>query len=102
MVNNERAVQFAPFASLRGYYDLVGKEEKITCPPRMLSDDEEAKINAIISAVKKGDMLRVVYYNVDFYDTIVGVCRKIDLVNHTLTILSTEICTDDIIYAEIE
>lgn len=101
-MNNDRAVQFAPFASLRGYYDLVDQQEKFTQPRRELSEEETAKINAVLTVIKKGDMLRVVYYDTDSYRTAVGICRSINLTNRTLTVLDTLIPTDDIIYAEIE
>ncbi len=102
MVNKGRAAQFAPFDSLRGYYSMVQSQQRQTEPRRELGDEEMAKINAILTAIKKGDMLRVVYYDTDSYRTVVGICRSIDLINHTLTVLDTLIPTDDIIYAEIE
>ncbi|MBQ2819317.1 MAG: hypothetical protein IJF14_02900 [Clostridia bacterium] len=101
-MNNDRAVQFAPFDSLRGYYTMVQTQQRQTEPRRRLSEEEEAKINALLLKVKKGDMLRVSYYNIDRYETRVGVCHSIDLTNRTLTVLDTLIPTDDIIYAEIE
>ena len=89
MVNNGRAAQFAPFEQLDTSRLSEGHEEM-------------AKINAVLTAIKKGDMLRIVYYDTDSYRTIVGICRSIDLINRTLTVLDTLIPTDDIIYAEIE
>ena len=32
-MNEERAAQFAPFASLRGFYGMIDEEEKTTLTP---------------------------------------------------------------------
>ena len=95
-MNNDRAVQFAPFDSLRGYYAMVQSQERRACPRRVLSEDEEKKINALLLKVKKGDMLRVSYYKTDRYETCVGICRRIDLTNRILTVKSTDIFIKDI------
>ncbi len=68
----------------------------------MLSDDEAKKINALLLKVKKGDMLRVSYYNIDRYETTVGICNKIDLVLGKLMVLKQEIDIKDIEKIEIE
>ena len=36
----DRAVQFAPFAALKGYYECVKLQERITEPRKELSEDE--------------------------------------------------------------
>ena len=95
-MNNDRAVQFAPFDSLRGYYAMVQSQQKQTCPRRMLSEDEAKKINALLLKVKKGDMLRISYYKTDRYETMVGICRKVDLTLGILTVLNTDIPISDI------
>ena len=102
MNESDRAVQFAPFASLRGYYGMIAEQEKITQPKRELSDDECIILSQKLSGIKKGDMLRVVYYSGAGYKTAVGMCTKIDFVMHTLHVLKTEISFDSILSVESE
>ena len=81
---------------------MVQTQERQTEPRRQLSEEEEAKINALLLKVKKGDMLRLSYYNIDRYETRVGICHKIDLVLGKLTVLNREIDIKDIEKIEIE
>ena len=101
-MNNDRAVQFAPFDSLRGYYLMVQAQKSTPCPRRELDEYECSKTNDTLCHVKKGDMLRVMYYKGDRYHTAVGVCQKVDLTFGSLTVLNHHIPTEDIIYIEIE
>lgn len=102
MNNTDRAVQFAPFASLRGYYGMIKAEETVTQPFRELSEDECKKLSDTLSCIKKGDMLRVTYYGGSSYLTAVGMCTGIDLTMHTLRILKQELRFSDIVSVTLE
>ena len=97
----DRAVQFMPFASLRGYYDKLREQERLKEPRRELSEDEAEELSATLNQVKRGTMLRVVYYNRDFYDTVEGMVSEFDPVFRRLKIVRREIAFDDIFRAEI-
>ena len=96
MSNSDRAVQFAPFASLRGYYDLVHDEEKLKQPRCELGEDECAAISRQLLCVQKGDRVTVTFYDRDHYKTVTGSCSRIDLTMRTLTVDGRVICIDDI------
>ncbi len=102
MNNTDRAVQFAPFASLRGYYGMIKEEETLTQPRRELSDDECKKLSDALSRIKKGDMLRVTYYGGSSYLTAVGMCTGIDLTMRILRILKLELPFESILNIETE
>ena len=102
MNNTDRAVQFAPFASLRGYYGMIKAEETVTQPFRELSEDECKKLSDTLSCIKKGDMLRVTYYGGSSYITAMGMCTGIDLTMHTLRILKLELPFESILNIETE
>ena len=97
----DRAVQFMPFASLRGYYDKIREQERLKEPRRELSDDEAEELSAVLSRVKRGTMLRVVYYDRDFYNTVEGMVSECDPVFRRLKIVRREILFDDIFRAEL-
>lgn len=95
-----RAVQFMPFASLRGYYDGIREQERIKEERRELSEDEAEELSAALNKVERGVMLRVVYYNKDSYDTAEGIVSEFDPVFRRLRIVRREIPFDDILRVE--
>ena len=68
-----RASQFMPFAALTGYYELARQQERITKPRHELTDEEALELSRTIIQVKKGDLVRVTYYDWDAYHTVSGV-----------------------------
>ena len=49
MPPDKRAAQFAPFAALTGYEDIVRETARLTDEAPQLDDDEKARINAALS-----------------------------------------------------
>lgn len=93
----ERAKQFAPFASLRGYGEIIRNKERSPMEKRELTDEELTELNEIVSKLKKGDMIEAVYYSVDRYKDIQGVITAIDKVMRYITIVKTTIPFDDLL-----
>lgn len=92
----ERAAQFMPFAALTGYYDLVRRKERVRERRRDPGDEDEARISAELSRVRRGDLVRVVYYQTDAYVTVSGVVTGIDPVRRELSVVRTRIPFDDV------
>ena len=90
----DRARQFMPFASLRGYYDLIRETR------RELSDDQAEELSAALAEFRRGDMVRVKHYDGDHYELTEGVLTGFDATFRKMTIVRTEIRFDDIISAE--
>ena len=101
MPMSQRAKQFLPFDSLRGYYDLVREREKIKTEKKLLSQEEKDKISYKLSSIKKHDMVSIKYYNVDGYDVIEGMVSEIDIVYKTITVIKTKIRFLDIYEIEL-
>lgn len=93
---SDRAKQFMPFASLRGYYNLVRESELIKVPKKELSETEAEKISYKLNQVKKGSMVKIIFYNNETYNTIEGIVSKIDKNLKYLNIVKTKINFDDI------
>ena len=96
MSRSDRAKQFLPFNSLRGYYDLIREKEKITTPKRELSEDDLENLSIKISKIEKNMMIKIRYYDIDSYKDIEGIVSKIDLVNKFIVIVKTKISFNDI------
>ena len=89
----DRARQFMPFASLRGYYDFIREQERVKEPRRELSD--------VLGKTARGVMLRVVFYDKDHYETAEGLVSEFDPVFRSLCIVRRKIPFSDIYRAEI-
>ena len=97
MKRSERAKQFLPFDSLKGFYDLVRIEEKIITPRRILTEDELAILSFKFNQLEIGKMVMIEHYVTDGYVKTEGLIAKIDEVYKTITIVQTVIHFEDIV-----
>lgn len=93
---SDRAKQFMPFAALKGYYDMIYAREKVSVERRELSEDDAEALSKKLSAISKGDVLKVVYYCDGEYIKQHGIVSRVDFTFRKLTIVKTEIDFDDI------
>ena len=96
MSQHDRAAQFAPFAALTGYEDMVREEARLTQRQIELSDTEkqrlDRKLARIAEALADGDhpTLRVLCFVPDerksggSYEEYSGVVRKLDSLNRRI------------------
>ena len=91
-----RAAQFMPFAALTGYYELVRQQERVVQPRHELTEEEALELSRTMAQVRRGDMVRVTYYDWDCYRTISGMVARIDPVYRRLQVVKTAIAFDDI------
>ena len=98
----DRARQFMPFASLKGYYDMVREKEKIISEKRELSEYKAEILSNKLLRVKKGMVVRAVYYHIDGYVKAEGMVSNIDFDFRTITIIKTKIPFDDIYDISVE
>ena len=96
-----RARQFMPFASLRGFFAIVHERERVAAPRRELQEEDLRTLNETLNALRKNMMVKVRYYDVDAYRTMQGVITRIEPIEQTLTIVSTTIPFSDLERIEI-
>ena len=97
----DRAMQFAPFAALKGYYESVREQERITEPKRELSEDEAEDVSNTLNKLTIGTTVKIRYYDVDAYTTIVGVVSEINPPYRRLKVVKTIVSFDDIYSIEL-
>lgn len=98
----DRAAQFAPFAALTGYDDMVNEEAR-TVDNRILQGDEETallnrKLTRISDAIREGSppAVSITYFVPDplkaggKYETISDTVRMVDVVRGKLVLMQTE------------
>ena len=101
MSREMRAKQFMPFKALQGYYDEIKAKEKIKCEKKELSEERETFLSATVSELKKGDAVKVEYYDKDGYVFLTGVVTAVDTVFKTITIVKKVINFSDVYDLEI-
>lgn len=92
----DRAMQFAPFAALKGYYETVRMQERITEPRRDVSEEDAETISHTLNNLRIGVTVKVRYFDIDSYTTITGVVAEINYPYRRLKIIKTSIPFDDI------
>ena len=102
----ERSAQFAPFAALTGFDDVIKETGRIVNSKIELSDDEKSEINKMISNCINKDIIVTYYVSDDYkdggnYKNYKGVVRRIDYVYKNIIFYDKAIINiDDIIYIE--
>lgn len=92
----DRAMQFAPFAALKGYYESIRNQERITQPKKELSDDDSELISNTLNKLTAGVNVKIRYYDIDSYVTIEGTVIEINEPYHRLKVNKTAITFADI------
>ena len=97
----DRAMQFAPFAALKGYYECVRMQERITEPKKELSEDEAEALSSTLNKLKVGTTVKIRYYDIDAYTNIEGVVTEVNTPYRRLKVVKTVIPFDDIYTIEL-
>ncbi len=97
----DRAMQFAPFAALKGYYECVRMQERITEPRKELSEDEAEAISNTLNKLRVGTTVKIRYYDVDAYTSIEGAVTELNPPYRRLKVVKTAIPFDDIYTIEL-
>ena len=84
-MQNKRAKQFMPFAPLKGFKEALREKEKVIVPKRVLTSDDIDNLNYKFPQLKKGMIVKVVYYSDGNYIELEGMVSKIDNYNKILT-----------------
>ena len=100
MKNNQkldRAKIFLPFDALKGLQEALREKEKILVDKKILSIEEKEKIAHKLLQVKKGMIIKVIYYENNEYIELEGIVSSIDYTYQYLKIVKKEISFNDIL-----
>lgn len=86
MPNKPRGNQYQPFSALKGYNEKLREKEKVKCDKKELSEEKIFELNEILKRLKKGDYLKVTYYNNFSYEEKKGCLINIDYIYKYLQI----------------
>lgn len=74
----ERAKQFLPFDSLKGYHDFLKQKERVIVKRKHLSQDTCELLDRKLKQIRPGKMIRIVYYDNQEYVALEGMVSCID------------------------
>ena len=95
---NERAVQFAPFAALNGYFDMIGERSTVPVLRRERTQEENESLSQRILSLKRGDRVTAVFYTAEnLTETLTGTLGFVDLIMRSLTVDKRKILLDDLV-----
>ena len=92
----ERARIFMPFASLKGYYDLILAQEQGREVKRELGDEAAEMSSIKLNKLHKGSSVRIKYYETGSYLIQKGLVSRIDYSYKYLIVNEAKIWFDDI------
>ena len=94
---SDRARQFMPFDALKGYKEAIKAKQKIKVSKKELSEDDINELSYKINQIKKGIIIKLVYFDNDEYIEIEGMVSKIDFDNKFVSVVKTKIKFENII-----
>lgn len=93
----ERAKIFLPFDSLKGFRECLQSKERVIANRKQLSQDTIAYLNRILYDVVPGELIKVIYYDVDAYIVLEGMVVRLDSDQQMIQIVDKVISMKDII-----
>lgn len=99
---NNRAKQFMPFDALRGLKEAYREKERVIVLKKDLSEDQQYELSNNFKLVKKGILVKIVYFDNDEYVEIEGLVSNIDYTYKNITIVQKLINVNNIISLEIQ
>lgn len=104
MVNREdRAKQFMPFDALKGLQEELRRREerRLRVDKHELTEDETSALNRLLTRLKQGDNIEVVFYKNGAYKRVSGVVKKLNIHYQFLELDSGKIYFDDLLCIDI-
>ena len=83
----ERAKIFLPFDALKGLKEALREKEKILVDKKILSIEEKEKISKKLIQIKKGMIIKVIYFENNEYIELEGMVSLIDFVYKKIKIV---------------
>ena len=91
-----RAHIFMPFDALKGFKEALKEKERIIVEKKDLTEDDYDLLNKTFKELKKGSMVKVVYYNIDSYIEYTGMVSFISSEERYIKVVKEKIPFDSI------
>ncbi|MBQ9730674.1 MAG: YolD-like family protein [Bacilli bacterium] len=99
-IHAERAKIFMPFDALKGFKEALKEKEKVIVDKIELSEEEKDKLIYKLDSLKKGMMIKVVYYSEGQYIELKGILSRINVESKSIVIVKEKISVENILSLE--
>ena len=96
MSNSNRAKIFMPFDALKGFKEAIKEKERIIVPKKELTEDDYNILNQTFQRIKKGTIVKVIFYSHEEYIECTGMVSDINESSRYIKIVKEKISLDDI------
>ncbi len=100
-IKADRAKQFLPFDSLKGFREAIKEKETIYVDKIELPDEDKLLLSDVISSLRKNTMVEITHYKKKQYIKICGLISDIDPINKTLHVVKEKIEFDNILKIDV-
>ena len=98
---NDRAKQFLPFDSLKGFQEALREKEVEYVEKKELSEEVLEELSEILNQIEKEDEIRIVYYTNKQYKEVKGIVKEINLIKKRIVLYEdVKIYFEDILSIE--
>ena len=95
----KRAVQFIPFAALKGYEESIAQACEYKEPKRQLSQEQQEELNDVFCRLQKNDVVEMECFQDGHYISIEGHIKKVDYFNLLIYLMDNRKIHMDTIYS---
>ena len=95
-IGTSQAYKIVRSGALKGYKEAIKEKQKVIVEKKELSEDDAIMLSRKLNEIKKGDMIKVIYYLDSQYICIEGMLSKINIDERYLMIVKTKIPFIDI------
>lgn len=96
MSDDNRCKIFMPFDALKGFKEAIKEKEKIVVEKKNLTEDDYELLNQEFNKIKKGTIVKVIYYKNEEYLEYTGMVSDIHIALRFIKIVKEKISFDDI------
>lgn len=101
MSDSKRAKIFMPFDALKGFKEAIKEKERIVVPKKEMTEDDYNELNLAFQSIKKGTMVKVIYYQIDEYVEFTGLVSEVNELSRYIKVVKEKISFEDIVSIKI-
>lgn len=102
MSDLKRAKLFMPFDALKGFKEAIKEKERIVVPKKEMTEDDYNLLNEAFQKIKKGSIVKVIYYQMDDYIEYTGMVSDVNESSRYIKVVKEKIKFENILSISIE
>lgn len=91
-----------PFDALKGFKEAIKEKERIVVEKKEMTEDLYEELNLEFKKIKKGSIVKVIYYSKDEYIEYTGMVSEVNESSRYIKVVKEKISLDDILSIKVE